>query len=343
MDRVSVLGVDLAKDVFQVHGVDRLGRPVFSKRVSRARLLVEVGKISRCVVAMEACGSSSYWARQFRKLGHEVKLIAPQYVKPFVKTNKNDARDAEAICEAALRPTMRFVPVKEVEQQDVQSLHRIRQGLVRHRVAITNEARGLFAEYGVRLSLGAKALRQGLEQIAGGHTDGAEEVTPRMRQEATKILGRYHEAQREIDEYDRELQTMARQNPVCQRLLSIRGVGPLTATAVVASVGNAKSFKNGRQFAAWAGLVPKQVSSGNRQVLLGISKRGDRYLRTLLIHGARASLVVKPKSPTRVSVWAEAVVERRGLNKAAVALANKNARMIWAVLAKEQDYRVSAA
>ena len=343
MKVISVLGIDLAKDVFQLHGVDRSGQAVLTKRVKRVRLLEEVSKVKPCLVAMEACGSSSYWARQFRKLGHEVKLIAPQYVKPFVKTNKNDARDAEAICEAALRPTMRFVPVKEVEQQDVQSLHRIRQSLVRRRVAITNEARGLFAEYGVRLGLGAKAFRQGMERIVAEFGDGIEEVTPRMRQEATKILARFHEAQREIDEYDRELQTMAQQNPICRRLLDIRGVGPLSATALVASIGNAKSFKNGRQFAAWAGLVPKQASSGNRQILLGISKQGDRYLRTLLIHGARASLVVKPKTPTRVSAWAEAIVERRGFNKAAVALANKNARMIWAVLAREQDYRVSAA
>ena len=199
---ISVLGIDLAKDVFQLHGVDNSGKGVFSKRVGRARLLCEVGKVSPCLVAMEACCSSSYWARQFRRFGHEVKLIAPQYVKPFVKTNKNDARDAEAICEAALRPTMRFVPVKEVEQQDVQSLHRIRQSLVRRRVAISNEARGLFAEYGVRLSRGSKAFREGLERIAA---EGVEQVSPRMRHEATKILGRFLSTQTEIEEYDREL------------------------------------------------------------------------------------------------------------------------------------------
>jgi len=343
MNGVSLLGVDLAKDVFQLWGVDKAGRKQLSKRVSRQRLLAEVGKLPKCLVAMEACGTSSYWARQFRRQGHEVRLIAPQYVKPFVKTNKNDERDAEAICEAAVRPSMHFVPVKEVEQQDVQSLHRIRQGLIRHRVALTNEARGLFAEYGVSMARGSKAFKEGLKRITEAEPGSIADVTPIMRQEAMKMLKRFFELQREIEEYDREIEKMSKENPLCRRLLAIRGVGPLSATAVVASIGNAKSFKSGRQFAAWAGLVPKQSSSGNRQVLLGISKRGDRYLRTLLIHGARASLVVKPKCPTRVSVWAEAVVERRGLNKAAVALANKNARMIWAVLAKEQDYQVSAA
>jgi transposase len=292
---------------------------------------------------MEACGTSNYWARQFRKLGHEVKLISPQYVKPFVKTNKNDARDAEAICEAALRPNMHFVPVKEVESQDVQSLHRIRHNLIRQRVALTNEARGLFAEYGVSLVRGTKGFKEGLQRITQDKHDNSWEVTQIMCAEAQKMLHRFNELQKEIAEYDKDLEKMAKGSEVCRRLLAIRGVGPLSATAVVASIGTAKAFKNGRQFAAWAGLVPKQVSSGNRQVLLGISKRGDRYLRTLLIHGARASLVVKPKCPTRVSAWAEAVAERRGINKAAVALANKNARMIWAVLAKDEDYRVEAA
>jgi transposase len=343
MQVVSVLGIDLAKDVFQLHGVNKEGRKLLSKRVSRQRLLTEVGKIPPCLIAMEACGTSSYWARQFRRQGHEVRLIAPQYVKPFVKTNKNDERDAEAICEAAVRPSMRFVPVKEVEQQDVQSLHRIRQGLIRQRVALTNEARGLFAEYGVSLARGSKAFKEGLKRVVEGGTGGIAEVSPLMRREAMRMLTRFFELQRELDEYDRELEKMSKDNPLCRRLLAIRGVGPLSATAVVASIGNAKSFKNGRQFAAWAGLVPKQSSSGNKQVLLGISKRGDRYLRTLLIHGARASLVVKTKCPNRVSVWAERVVERRGMNKAAVALANKNARMIWAVLAKGEDYQVSAA
>lgn len=343
MVRVSVLGVDLAKDVFQLHGVDDKGRKTLSKRVARRRLLEEVKKVPKCLVVMEACGSSNYWARQFRREGHQVKLIAPQYVKPFVKTNKNDERDAEAICEAASRPSMHFVPIKEVEQQDVQSLHRIRQGLIRQRVALTNEARGLFTEYGMVMARGSKAFKEVMKHITEAGSEEIAEVTLVMRQEAAKMLKRFNELQREIEEYDRELEKMAKHNPKCQRLLAIRGVGPLTATAVVASIGNAKAFKNGRQFAAWAGLVPRQSSSGNRQVLLGISKRGDRYLRTLLIHGARASLVVKPKCPNRVSVWAERVVERRGLNKAAVALANKNARMIWAVLAKEQDYLVEAA
>jgi transposase len=341
MKIISVLGIDLAKDVFQLHGLDKSGHPVLSKRLSRTRLESEVGRIAGCRVVMEACGSANYWARRFRKYGHEVKLIAPQYVKPFVKTNKNDAKDAEAICEAALRPTMHFVPVKEVEQQDIQSLHRIRQGLVCQRVALTNEARGLFAEYGIRMSRGHRGFKMQMQRLIDEEIIDASDVTPLMRREAAKLLRRYLELQREIEEYDRDLTKIAQESPTCRRLLAIRGVGPLTATAVSASVGNAKAFKNGRQFAAWAGLVPKQRSSGNRQVLMGISKRGDRYLRTLLIHGARASLVVTPKCPNKVSNWAKAVAERRGINKAAVALANKNARMIWAVLAKEEDYRIA--
>lgn len=343
MDRISVLGVDLAKDVFQLHGMGDKGQRVLCKRVKRRHLLEEVKKVPKCLVVMEACGSANYWARQFRREGHEVKLIAPQYVKPFVKTNKNDERDAEAICEAASRPSMHFVPIKEVAQQDVQSLHRIRQGLIRQRVALTNEARGLFTEYGMSMARGSKAFKEGVKRIMEAEPGEISEITPLMQHEAAKMIKRFNELQREIDEYDRELEKMAKEDPRCQRLLAIRGVGPLTATAVVASIGNAKTFKSGRQFAAWAGLVPRQNSSGNRQILMGISKRGDRYLRTLLIHGARASLVVKPKCPNKVSVWAEAVVERRGMNRAAVALANKNARMIWAVLAKEQDYRVEAA
>jgi transposase len=192
------------------------------------------------------------------------------------------------------------------------------------------------------MARGSKAFKEGMKRITEASPGEIAEVTPLMQQEAVKMLKRFNELQREIDDYDRDLEKMAKEDPKCQRLLAIRGVGPLTATAVVASIGNAKSFKNGRQFAAWAGLVPRQNSSGGRQVLMGISKRGDRYLRTLLIHGARASLVVKPKCPNKVSVWAEAVVERRGMNKAAVALANKNARIIWAVLAKEQDYLAQA-
>lgn len=341
MKSLSIIGIDLAKNIFQVHGSDSRGRRLFSKRVRRDKLVGFVSELPRCVLAMEACGGAHYWSRVFIRLGFEVRMIAPQFVKPFVKSNKNDSNDAEAICEASQRQSMRFVPVKSIQQQDIQSLHRIRQMRVAHRVALVNEARGLFAEYGVVMSLGVKGFREGLKRIIEESEIG--DVTMRMKIEAQRALSRFVTLQEEILQYDRDLKEIADSDESSRRIQQIRGVGPLTATAVLASIGNASNFKNGREFAAWAGLVPKQSSSGGKTKLLGISKRGDRYLRTLLIHGARASLITSVKREDRTSLWARALVERRGLNKASVALANKNARVIWALLAKKQDYLARVA
>jgi len=341
MKSLSVVGVDLAKLVFQAHGASAQGREIFSRRVRREGLLPLMRDLAPTVVAMEACGGAHYWARRFREMGHEVRLIAPQYVKPFVKTNKNDAADAEAIAEAAVRQNMRFVPVKTVQQQYIQSLHRIRQGLMVSRVALSNETRGLLAEYGVIMAKGHRGFVQGITQLIAGSSTSPDLIEP-MREEAQALLSRYLELQRRIEHYDEKLKQLAASQEPCKRLMQIRGVGPLTATAMIAAVGDARMFKNGRQMAAWMGLVPRQSSSGGKQLLLGISKRGDRYLRTLLIHGARASLCRAVRQPTRVSTWATAVADRRGLNKAAVALANKNARMMWAILARNEEYRMPA-
>ena len=331
---LSLLAIDLAKSVFQLHGVDPSGNVVLQKRLSRERLIEFIANLPSCTIAMEACGGANYWGREFEKLGHSVRLISPQFVKPYVKTNKNDSADAAAIAEAASRPHMRFVPVKKIEQQDIQGLHRVRERLVKSRTALVNEIRGLLGEYGIVLPTTVRKLRALLPAIL----DQSQEMTSMSRDLFSTLLEELSELDQRIARLEERIEAIYQCHPACQRLSKIPGVGPMTATALLAAVSDPQSFKNGRQFAAWLGLVPKQHSSGGKERLFGISKRGDVYLRKLLIHGARSTVWrVKGKTDSR-SLWLQSLIERRGVNRAAVALANKNARIIWTLLAKETSF-----
>lgn len=284
---------------------------------------------------MEACGSAHYWARELQKLGHTVKLMAPQFVKPYVKSNKNDANDAEAICEAVARPTMRFVAVKTIAQQDIQAIHRVRSELVSHRTAKVNQIRGLLAEYGLAVGRRIEVLRTALplllEDAENGLTLDFRILLDELRQDLINLDER-------VQVMDKKIKTLANSHGEAKRLLAIPGIGPITATAIISTIGNGKQFKRGRDFAAWLGLTPRQHSSGGKERLLGISKRGDSYLRTLLIQGARAVLRVVGQKDDPRSRWLQNLCSRRNKNIAAVALANKNARIIWALLTKETDF-----
>ncbi|HSR58853.1 MAG TPA: IS110 family transposase [Candidatus Binataceae bacterium] len=335
--QVTTVGIDLAKNVFRVHGVDAGGKPVLRKKVSRGQLLKLLANLAPCLVGMEACGGAHYWGREIEQLGHQVRLINPRFITPYLKGNKNDANDAEAICEAVARPSMRFVALKSRAQQDALSVHRVRSLLQRQRGALMNQMRGLLAECGVVVAKGPAALRRALPLILG---ERAETLSAWMRELVLEMSERLRFLEQRLADYDRRIERLARSSAPAGRLMEVAGVGPLTATALIAAVGNAQQFKSGRQLSAWLGLVPAQRSSGQRTVLLGISKRGDRYLRTLLIHGARSALRYSGGKRDRLSCWADALRQRRGYNLAAVALANKNARVLWALLTRGEAYRV---
>jgi len=305
------------------------------KQLKREQLLSFVANVPVCTIAMEACGGANYWGRQFEKLGHTVKLISPQYVKPFVKGNKNDRNDAQAITEAASRPDMRFVPVKNVEQQDIQNIHRVRQRLLTERTALSNQIRGLLAEYGVAIAKGFSTLRKRLPEIL---EDAENELTPYTRELIFELQEEFIALDKRVSVYDAKLKHLFTENKDCQRIAKIEGIGPIVATAVLSRLGSPKQFKNGRHFAAFLGLVPRQVSSGGKEKLLGISKRGDVYLRTLLIHGARSALMVVDKKTDSRSLWLQEMKKRCGINRTSVALANKNARIIWSMMAHQQEY-----
>lgn len=333
---VTILGIDIAKQVFQLHGLDQKGKVVLRKQVSRKKLSEVIVNLPPCVIGMEACGGANYWARVFEKMGHTVRLISPQFVKPYVKSNKNDYNDAEAICEALTRPNMRFVQIKRVDQQDIQSLHRIRDLIIKDRTALVNQIRGLLAEYGIVIPQGVASVRQRLPAILA---DTDNELTGLGRELFSELYQRLLAFDQWIAGYDRRIKRVFEAHPMCQKMAKVEGIGPMTATAVVAAVGDAKMFKNGRQMSAWLGLVPRQCSSGGKNVLLGISKRGDRHLRTLFIHGGRAVVKqVSNKNDPR-SRWIKNIKNRRGANIAAVAVANKNARIIWALMTSEEAYR----
>ena len=329
------IGLDLAKYVFEVHGVDQHGKIAVRKRLRRDAVSRFFANLAPCLVGMEASNGAHYWARVLTGLGHEVRLISPQFVTPYVKSNKNDRNDAEAICEAVGRPTMRFVPPKSADQLAVQAVHRIRRRLVTDRVKLANQIRGLLSEHGVVIARDITRLRRSLAVIVGSSDDGLSDLVCALISELQVELT---ELDRRIASYDRRIRDLFRNSDVCQRLGKIEGIGPVTATALIVAVGDPKCFKNGRQFAAWLGLVPKQRSSGGRARLSGISKRGDRYLRTLLIHGARAALVRAGGKQDPRSLWLSKLRERRHPNVAAVALANKNARIVWAMLSRDKSY-----
>ncbi|MCC7100039.1 MAG: IS110 family transposase [Rubrivivax sp.] len=332
--KLTTIGIDLAKNVFQVHGADDRGRTVLRKQLKRAQMLPFFAKLAPCKIGLEACGSAHYWARKLQALGHTVHLIAPQYVKPFVKRNKNDVVDAAAICEAVMRPDMPTVPIKNAEQQAILSVHRARQGFVKARTAQANQIRGLLAEYGFVLPQGIGHIAQRVPAII---EDGENDLPGSFRLLIARLLDHLKELDRQVGELAAEIQLWHRQNAASQKLAAIPGLGPLGATAIVASIGDARNFKNGRQLAAWLGIVPRQHSTGGKPTLLGISKRGDAYLRTLLIHGARA-VIRAAEHKADADPWLKELLARRNKNVVAVALANRNARTIWALLAHDRQY-----
>lgn len=338
MKYVKAIGIDLAKNVFQLHGVDKRGKQVFSKRLNRAQLSEFLAHQPACEIGIEACTGSHYWARKFRAMGHTVKMMSPQFVKPYVQSNKNDKNDAKGIAEAMSRPNMKFVPIKTVEQQDMQLVHRARALLIKQRTALSNQIRGLLAEYGVILPKGISYIRNQLGTVLAADDS---ELTIAAREVFQRLKEQFDSLEKQVNVYETKIKEQAKQDERCQRLMKIEGMGPITATAAVATIGDAKVFSSGREMAAYLGLVPKQHSSGNTIRLGGITKRGDRYLRTLLIHGARSVVRVSGKKEDLRSRWVTDKKVRGGENIAAVALANKNARIIWALLAKDEDYRVA--
>jgi transposase len=336
--KITVLGIDLAKNVFQLHGVDEQGDVVVRKQLARAKLIAFVAQLAPCRIGMEACQGAHYWAREMRKLGHDVRLISPQFVTPYRKSNKNDPNDAAAICEAVSRPHMRFVPIKGVAHQDIQALHRARQLLIKQRTALCNQIRGLLSEYGIVVAQGVHRLRKSLPALLEDAENGLTSLSRELFRELYQQLVWLDER---IEVMDNKLLQVFSTTEACQRLAKIEGVGPMIATALYAAVPQADVFHNGRHLAAWLGLVPRQHSTGGKSLLLGISKRGDRYLRTLLIHGARA-VVYRWKDklhPSPRARWLQQLIARRGINCATVALANKIARVAWVLLHKGVSYQ----
>ena len=336
---ISVLGIDIAKSVFQLHRADAGGNTVLVRKVNRRQLLSVIARIPRCLIGLEACGGANYWTREFSKLGHEVRLVPARFVKPFVKSNKNDAADAEAISEAVTRPNMRFAPGKTVAQQDMQSLHRIRERYVRNRTALCNQIRGLLGEYGI-------VINKGIAQLRNDMIDKHCLESNKLSKTGFELFQLLREDLREIDKriavLDRRIAQRSREHPAFSTLSEIPGVGPLTASAIIGCVSSPQSFRNGRQFAAWVGLVPRQYFTGGKTSLGRISKRGNIYLQTPLVHGARTTMKYASRKKDRTSVWVETLKKRVGVNKTTVALANKNARVIWAMLVHEANYKAAA-
>jgi transposase len=327
--------LDIAKSVFQVHGVDAEGGVVFRQKLTRARLLNFFGKLDPCLVGIEACGTSHHWARELIRLGHDVRLMPPSYVKPYVKRQKNDMADAEAICEAVTRPTMRFVPVKSPEQQSVMVLHRTRLLLTRQRTQLSNAIRGHMAEFGLAAPIG----RQGLQTLVEVINDPADGRVPiEARGCLSMLAAQMRLVNEQILETDRLIRTNARSTEVGRRLMEIPGVGPLLASALVGTIADPKAFRTGRNLAAWIGLVPRQNSSGGKERLGGITKQGDRYLRQILVVGALAVVRYAVRNGTR-RPWLVQLLARRTPKVAAVALANKTARMVWAIMTSGERYR----
>lgn len=337
--QITTIGLDIAKNVFQVHGIDSEGRVALRRKVRRDQLLALLGGLEPCLIGMEACATAHHWARELEALGHRVKLMPPAYVKAYVKRNKNDAADAEAICEAVTRPTMRFVAVKSANAQSILVLHRARHLLVRQRTAQVSALRAHLAEYGIVAPKGRAHVRELVGVLGKG-----ENLLPELaRQTLLLIAGMIEGLSTQIRKIEIELMAWHRVNQACRRLETIPGIGFITATALVATVGDAKVFRSGRQFAAWLGLVPKQHSSGGKERMGGISKMGDRYLRHLLVLGATAVVRYTRRKATAVSIWANQLLERKPARLVTVAVANKMARIAWAVMAREENYRAAPA
>ncbi|MBP9709363.1 MAG: IS110 family transposase [Oligoflexales bacterium] len=341
MQQNTVIGVDLAKASFQIHKATMVGRMIKSVKLSRQKFSEFLAKEERTTIFMEACGSSNFWARKAKRYGHEVKLIAPQYVTPYRKRHKTDAADAAAIVEAGTREHMNFVPIKTIGQQDMQSLRRIRQLEVETRTALMNQIRGLLAEYGIAIPKGHAALREALIECCteGKGEESVHDLSPQMRQLLIGLQSRLRGIDERVTEFDKELERAAQADERCKRIMTIPGVGPVTATAIISQVGDAREFKSARQLAAWMGLTPKQHSTGGKVTTLGISKAGNKDLRTLLIHGGRAVMMNPGKKKDKRSEWAVSLKERVGMNKAAVAMAHKNVRTIYALLRNGTEFK----
>lgn len=334
---IVTVGIDLAKMSFAVHGVNEAGKPELVRPdVRRGKLLELIASLPPCLIGMEACSGAHHWAREFQKFGHAVRIMAPKFVAPYRmggKHGKNDAADAAAICEAVTRPNMRFVPIKTIEQQGKLFVHRAHQGYVAERTALINRIRGLLSEVGIVLPQAFKAFHRGVHEAL-------EDLPGYCNQVIGELMNELSHIQERIAQSERQIQLMARQDEQAQRLMQLSGVGPATASAIVASIGNGHDFKNGRQFSAWLGLVPRQNSSGGKVKLSSITKAGDNFLRTLLVLGARSVLMNAVGKNDPVSRWALQLKERRGYGRAVVAIAAKNARMCWAALSLQDQFKV---
>jgi transposase len=338
MAEITTIGLDLAKNVFHAICCDDRGKVIKKKMLRRSKLLAWFANLPQSLVGMEACASAHHWARELQSLGHQVKLIPPQHVKPFVRGNKNDYNDALAISEAVTRPEMRFVAIKTPQQQDIQALHRLRERRLRDRTALCNQVRGLLAEYGIVFPRGVNTLRKRIPEILEDGENGLSDFFRNMLSRSYQQLTQLDE---HIDAYTRELEAYSRRDDACQRLRTVPGYGPIISSAFYSVVGNGKAYRRGRDVSASLGIVPRQHSSGGKNVLLGISKRGDRYLRSLLIHGARSVVIQAVNKEDALSRWINKIRATRGFNKAVVALANKLARIGWAILANNTVYQAS--
>jgi transposase len=340
MQAITTIGLDIAKSVFQVHGIDAEGNVIVGRQLKRRHVLAFFHKLPPCLVGIEACASSHHWSREIRALGHRVRLMPPAYVKPYVKRQKNDAADAEAICEAVRRPTMRFVETKTPEQQSCLTLHRTRHLFIRQQTAVINAIRAHFAEFGIVAPVG----RQGVEKLLDILADARDARLPEVARACLAALGnQLRMLKAQILSFDRMITAWHRCNETSKRLDALPGVGPVLATALVASVADPKAFRSGRDFSAWIGLVPKQNSSGGKQKLGSISKQGDRYLRSLFTAGALAVIRYAKLHGTKHRPWLTALLARRPTKVAAIALANKIARMAWAMMVRGERYREPVA
>jgi transposase len=337
---MRVIGIDLGKSVFHLVGMDQHGKVVARKRLSRSQMMVFTAKIPHCLIGMEACCGSHFVGAALTAQGHEVRLIPAQFVKPFLKSNKNDYLDAEAIAEAVQRPNMRFVPIKTDDQLDLQALHRVRDRLVSRRTSVINQVRAFLLERGITFRQGRVYLRKHIPELLG---DAEQKLSPRMRQLVDRLWQEWKALEEQIEALSREIDSIASQDAACQRLLGVPGVGPLVATALVAAIGNGAAFTKGRDFAAWLGLVPRQHSTGGKAWLLGISKRGNAYLRRLFIHGARSIVMSLNRDNHAMGKWMSQLEARTHRNVLVVAVANKLARIAWAVLARGEVYRSTPA
>lgn len=335
MNEITILGIDLAKNTFQLIGVDKHHKVVMKRRCQRDKLVEITTNLPVCTILMESCGTSNYWGRRFQEMGHTPKLISPQHVTPYVSNHKNDYKDTEAIIEVGTRPRTKFVQIKTIEQQDIQSIHRVRERLVSNRICLSNQIRGLLLEYGIVIAKGFARLKSEIVELL---SEGSDLISEGILEVLADVYEEFKTLSTRIDKYDKKIESISNQQESCKLLKTIPGIGPITATALYASMGNGSQFKNGREMAAQIGLVPKQHSSGDRQLLLGITRKGNRDLKQLLIHGARSVVAKAGKKEDKRSCWVNKLAAKKHFNVVATALANRTARMAWAILQSSKPY-----